>query len=82
MDLAHSHRRRGDRRAAQVESAWLDEHGRLFLAADIGPGIVHTLDMEAAADAIEAGRWQPQEMRFEALVERWRVVLSPAATRR
>jgi hypothetical protein len=34
---------------AAVESAWLDEDGRLFLLTDAGFGIVHTQDMEAAA---------------------------------
>src|SRR5881628_2245154 len=32
-------------RAARFASAWLDEQGRLFLATDLGLGIVHTLDM-------------------------------------
>ena len=45
---------------ATVASAWIDERGRLFLATDTGFGIVHTQDMEAAADAVEAGLWDPQ----------------------
>lgn len=44
-------------RPASFESAWLDEHGRLFVATDLGLGLVHTLDMEAAADAVEQGLW-------------------------
>jgi hypothetical protein len=68
-------------RAAKFESAWLDEHGRLFLATDIGLGIVHTLDMEAASDAVESGAWRPTETRFETLPARFGVVLSPAASR-
>ena len=66
-------------RAARFESAWLDEHGRLFLAADIGLGIVHTLDMEAAAEAVESGTWVPQETTFAALPARFGYRLSPAA---
>jgi hypothetical protein len=64
-------------RAAQFQSAWLDEHGRLFLATELGLGVVHTLDMELAADAVEAGRWPPTEIRFDELSERFGFVLKP-----
>ena len=63
--------------AAAVESAWLDEHGRLFLATDAGFGIVHTQDMDAAADAIEAGLWQPRELAFAEMPRRFGYRLSP-----
>lgn len=63
--------------AAQFESAWLDEHGRLFLATDLGLGVVHTLDMELAADEVEAGRWSPAEARFADLPERFGFQLKP-----
>ena len=63
--------------AAQVQSTWLDEHGRLFLASDIGFGIVHTLDMELAASAVEAGAWTPAELRFEAMPQRFGYQLKP-----
>ena len=64
--------------AAAVESAWLDARDRLFLATDAGFGIVHTQDMEAAADAIEAGLWQPHALAFDAMPARFRFCLSPA----
>ncbi len=66
-------------RAARFESAWLDELGRLFVATDLGLGIVHTLDMGLAADAVEAGRWQPTETRFEALPGRFGFRLKPTS---
>ncbi len=65
-------------RAARFESAWLDEAGRLFLATDLGLGIVHTLDMNLAADAVEAALWSPAELRFEALPQRFGYRLRPA----
>lgn len=65
-------------RAAVFASAWLDELGRLFLNTDIGVGIVHSLDMETAADAVEAGRWVPQTCRFAELPERFGFILQPA----
>lgn len=64
--------------AAQARSAWLDEDGRLFLDSDIGFGIVHTLDMAAAAEAVEAGHWRPEPARFEELPRRFGYQLMPA----
>lgn len=64
--------------AGEVAAAWLDEHGRLFLATAIGLGLVRSLDMDAAADAIEAGLWSPQEIEFAQLPARYGFVLSPA----
>ena len=64
--------------AAQFESAWLDQHGRLFLAPELGLGLVHTLDMELAATAVEAGLWTPVEMQFERLTAQFGVCRVPA----
>ncbi|HWP20056.1 MAG TPA: DUF2946 family protein [Burkholderiaceae bacterium] len=58
-------------------SAWLDEHGRLFLETPLGFGVVHTLDMEAASLAVERGDWQVREARFEDFPGRFGYVLSP-----
>lgn len=66
-------------REALFESAWLDESGRLFLATDIGFGVVHTLDMEIAADAVEAARWSPTEALFADLPKRFGFKLRPSA---
>ena len=68
--------------AAQFGSACLDELGRLFLATDLGLGIVHTLDMEAAAGAVESGAWQPTELAFGELPQRFGYVLKPRAAPR
>ncbi len=62
---------------ARVESSWLDEAGRLFLQTDRGLGLVHTLDMEAASQIVESGRWSPTELRFAELPKRFGYVLSP-----
>jgi len=64
---------------ARFDSAWLDDRGRLFLATDLGLGIVHTLDMEQAATAVEAGVWRPAEVRFDTLGQRFGYRLRPAA---
>jgi len=68
-------------RAAVASETMVDEAGRLFAVTDIGLGLVHTLDMGLAADAVEAGHWQPREQPFAALVERFGYRLSPAASR-
>ena len=62
---------------AVAHSAWLDEHGRLFLQCDTGFGLVHTQDMLDASQAVEAGVWQPQELNYAAMPERFGFVLNP-----
>ena len=62
---------------ATPRSAWLDQAGRLFLDTELGFGIVHTLDMGHAADAIERGQWLPEEMAFEAMPGRFGYRLTP-----
>ena len=46
--------------AARVQRCVLDERGYLYLDTDLGFGLVHTLDMGFAADAVEQGLWVPQ----------------------
>ena len=64
---------------ARLRESFLDEGGRLYLDTDLGFGLVHTLDMVQAADAIEAGRWQPAQVRAADLPARFGYVTSPAA---
>ena len=39
----------------------------MFLEADLGFGLVHSLDTELAATALERGDWPLQELRFDAM---------------
>ena len=64
---------------AIVQSSWLDEEGRLYLLTDLGLGLVHTADMGPAADAVEQGRWTPQEFLSGELPERFGFVRRPSA---
>ena len=66
-------------RGGQIQCCVTDEQGRLYLAADTGFGLVHTLDMGLAADAVEQGLWLPQEMMARDLPDRFGYVCSPAA---
>jgi len=63
--------------AATVQSAWLDEQGRLFLRGERGLGIVHSQDMLDASRAIEQGLWSPQSLPFEQMPARFGYVLKP-----
>ncbi len=64
---------------AQVQSSLLDESGRLYLVTDLGVGLVHSADMNLAADAVEAGRWTPDEVRADTLPARFSFVAHPLA---
>ena len=61
-----------------IKSAWLDDMGRLFLETEWGLGVVRSLDMDAAADAVEAGVWEPQDIHFDDLPRQFAYVLHPA----
>ncbi|MEJ8838654.1 DUF2946 family protein [Ramlibacter sp. AN1133] len=67
---------------AQVQGCLLDEEGRLYLETDRGFGLVHTQDMERASEAVEAGRWVPEDVRAGDLAARFGYVASPAALQR
>jgi hypothetical protein len=60
-----------------VQRCLLDELGRLYLETDTGFGLVHTMDMGQAADAVEAGLWVPQDVTFPDLPARYGYCLSP-----
>ena len=64
-------------RPATVRACVLDEQGRLYLDTDIGFGVVHTLDMEQASDAVERKAWRPQDLPAASLPDRFGFVLSP-----
>lgn len=64
-------------RPAALRGSWTDEAGRLFLDTELGFGIVHTLDMLLAADAVERGQWAPRPMAFEAMPAHFGFVRRP-----
>jgi hypothetical protein len=65
--------------AAQAQGALLDEQGRLYLQTDIGFGLVHSMDMGHAANAVERGLWLPEEALCAGLPARFGYLLSPQA---
>jgi hypothetical protein len=64
--------------ATQADTCLTDEAGRVYLLTPLGIGLVHTLDVAAAADAIEQGRWQVQPVRAQELPQRFGFVRTPA----
>ena len=66
--------------AAAVRSCVLDEHGRLYLDAEPGFGLVYTQDMLRAADAVEQGLWTPQDVLCARLPGQFGYLMSPAQT--
>jgi hypothetical protein len=64
---------------AQVQDSLLDESGRLYLVTDLGVGLVHTADMALAAEAVEAGRFTPVEVKADQLPARFAFVRRPGA---
>ncbi len=65
--------------AARVQRCVVDEAGHVYLETDLGFGIVHTQDMETAADAIESGLWVPMHLDAPDLPTRFGYVRSPQA---
>jgi len=59
----------------------VDETGRVYLASSAGLGLVHSLDVGLVAEAIEQGRWTPQEVQADSLPQRYGFLRSPAAAR-
>jgi hypothetical protein len=60
-----------------VRGIWLDELGHLYLETEHGLGVVRSLDMDAAADAIEARGWVPEDISSAELPGRFGFVLRP-----
>lgn len=68
-------------RAARPLRTLVDEAGHLYLDTDAGFGLVHSLDVAQAAEAIEQGVWTTQEVVARELPARFGYVLSPHALR-
>jgi hypothetical protein len=66
---------------AQLRACLVDEEGRVYLETDQGIGLVHTQDIVHVSEAVESGRWSPQEVQSAELPARYGFVRSPAALR-
>ena len=68
-------------RTAHAASATclLDDEGRVYVASGVGLGLVHTLDVAQAAEAIEREVWAVQAVGADNLPEQYGFVRSPAS---
>lgn len=64
-------------RRASAAECLVDAGGRVYLATSLGLGLVHSLDVGLAADAIAQGVWRVQEVAAESLPTRYGFALSP-----
>jgi hypothetical protein len=55
----------------------MDAEGRVYLTSELGVGLVHTLDVLAASEAVEEGRWTPREVRAGDLPAQYGYTISP-----
>jgi hypothetical protein len=65
--------------AATARDCLLDEEGRVYLTATQGLGLVHTLDVLLASEAVERGLWSPREVRAADLATQYGYIQSPRA---
>ena len=61
----------------QVVDCLVDEKGWLYLETPLGLGLVHTLDVGIAAEALDAGVWTTKSVQRDQLAQRYRFVVSP-----
>lgn len=66
--------------SSHVLACLMDESGRVYLKTTIGFGLVHTLDVEHVADAVEQGVWAVQECISRHLPHEFGYVISPQAS--
>ena len=69
-------------KTAYFEDCFVDEAGRVYLQTDIGFGLVHTQDVLMAAQFVEQGVWQPQEVQSQTLTQRFGFITSPKVTQK
>lgn len=65
--------------SARAQRCLVDEHGRVFIEADLGLGLVHTLDVGLAAEAVQSGLWVPKDVLAAELPAHFGFVASPQA---
>ncbi|PJI99479.1 hypothetical protein CLU85_4329 [Acidovorax sp. 69] len=68
-------------RKAVVRDCLVDERGLVYLTSDIGVGLVHTLDVAIAAEAVDAGHWMPQSVIADEMPARYGYCRSPSCSR-
>jgi hypothetical protein len=60
-----------------IQHCAVDEHGLVYLYSSQGLGLVHTLDVGLAADALAEHRWDEKKVLSSELESTYRFVKSP-----
>ncbi len=68
--------------ASTVLRCLVDEQGRVYLHTPLGLGLVHTLDVYQASQAVELGIWKPEEVNSGELADQFHFEKSPQAQNR
>ena len=63
--------------AHDEHGAWFFQNGPQRVYTDLGFGLVHSLDMGLAAQAVDSGAWDPAELPFAEMPARFGYVLRP-----
>jgi hypothetical protein len=63
-----------------ANKALVDEQGKVYLHTLLGLGLVHTLDVARAAQALEAGRWTLEDVKAKDLPMNYGYKMSPQTT--
>ena len=66
-------------RVGSMQQCLMDEQGRVYLEANTGFGLVHTLDMGYVADAVEQGLWFVQDVIAGDLPNQFHYKISPSS---
>jgi hypothetical protein len=64
-------------RLVQVHKSLVDEFGKLYLHTSLGLGLVHTLDVQRAAQALEMALWTLEDVVADELPVQYGYVVSP-----
>lgn len=56
----------------------VDENGRLFISTNTGLGLVHSQDVQRAAEWIESNEWDVQKRQYDRLIQEYGFVTSPS----
>ena len=63
--------------SAVVHECLVDAAGRVYLVCDLGFGLVHSLDVDRVAQALEQGHWQLSQAEDADLAQRYDFEISP-----
>jgi hypothetical protein len=64
-------------RPAQLRECLMDETGRVYLHTDLGFGLVHTMDVNTVAQALERGTWRMVEIQGAEMPQKYHYIQSP-----